>query len=564
MLRQLRWQIVLAIGGIVIIGIVLSLLSNRRFEDRPARGGELVEAVVGRPAVLNPLFASSDAEGDIASLLFCSLTRPDPQSHARGDLATRWTVSPDGLTYTFRLREGATWHDGQPVTAADVVFTAEMAARIARDSALAVSAATAVRPWERVTAESEGSDTVILRLSEPYAPFLDATMLGLLPKHLLDGVAARDLPNHRFSRLEPIGCGPYRLDLPGGLDSESARLVRYEGHWAATSRKPYLDAIQFRFFPTIEAAVDALGQRSVQAMGGVPAEALADLGEDARIYAAVQPGMGLVYLNNATVLFGEQAVREALGTAVNRERIASASELLNGQAQMAANPIPVGSWAYEPNADDTTHDPTAAGAVLDAQGWADGDGDGVRDRDGKPLRFRLGAGTDAISIAVAEALRADWAAIGVEVVVESLDQPAMVRALSARDYEAMLFSWELPHYDPDPYPLWHSSQARSGQNYAVFADEQADRFMVEARRMPPSPDNLAARAELYRGFQEVFAALQPSLVLYHRVYNYVVVDPNVGGVQLPQLVVQPSDRFFTLPEWFARTDRVFGQSEEDL
>lgn len=559
MLRQLRWQIALAAAGALAIGLVVVLFAHRGFEDRPSRGGNLVEAVVGRLAVLNPLFAVDDAERDVANLLFCSLTKPDPHRHVRPDLATHWSVSADGLTYTFGLRQGAVWHDGRPVTADDVVFTADVAARIASHAGLSLLASPFVRPWERVTAEAVDENTVTLRLSEPYAPFLDATMLGLLPKHVLEGVGPDELANHRFSRLEPIGCGPYRLDLPGGLDNSSVRLVRFDGHWNATESRPYLDAIVLRLYATLEAAVADLGRQDVQAMGGVPAGAVTALGEDAREYAAVQPGFGLVYLNNAGVLFSERSVRQALSLATDRIAIATDDDLLGGQGLASANPIASGSWAHAPDLEEVAYDPAQARRLLQAQGWLDSDSDRVRDREGKPLRFRLATSADPLMQAMARRLQRDWQAVGADPQLETLDQQATVRALSARDFDAMLFSWELTQYDPDPYPLWHSSQAEQGQNYASFRNDDADRVMVDARRLAPSAENLAARVALYQEFQRIFAEEQPSIVLYHPVYSYVVADPNLGGFQLPQLVVQRSDRFLTLPDWFVQTSRVFGQ-----
>jgi peptide/nickel transport system substrate-binding protein len=556
-LRKLRWQIGLAVAGLAAIGLVVVVFSHRAFTDVPTRGGQMVEAVVGVPAVLNPLFAVDDAELDVASLLFCALTRPDAEQHVQPDLATDWTVSPDGLTYTFRIRPNAVFHDGQPVTADDVVFTANMAATIARDARLSVAASPLVRPWERVTAQKVDAHTVTFQLTEAYAPFLDATMLGILPRHLLADVSPADLASSRFSKIEPIGCGPYRLEQPSGLTDSSARLLRFDEHWNATRTKPYLDSILLKFYPTVEDAVAALGRQDVQAMGQVPAGLLPDLGEGIREYSAVMPGFGLVYLNNNSVLFSEKAVRQALSLATDRAGIASAPDLLAGQGQPSSDPIPAGSWAYDPDADNIVFDPQGASKMLEQDGWIDSDGDGTRDREGKPLRFRLGTPSDPVMTAIARKLRTDWLAVGADPEIEPLDQESAVRALSQRDFDAMLFSWELPQYDPDPYPLWHSSQADQGQNYASFRNEAADKAMVDARRLAPTADSQPARMELFKAFQEAFAEDQPSLVLYHPVYSYVVVDPNLGGVQLPQLVVQPSNRYLTLSDWFVQTARVF-------
>jgi len=554
-LRRLRWQLALAAVGVSVIALVLALFSNRAFVDRPTRGGQLVEALVGRPAVMNPLFAVEDSEKAVARLLFSGLTRPDAERGPRADLATNWTVSPDGLTYTFNLREGARWHDGQPVTADDVVFTAETARLVGEDPILSASASPLVQPWVHVTARAIDSRTVELVLDGAYAPFLDATALGILPLHLLAGVEPAELPRHRFSQLEPIGAGPYMLDSPGALEGDLMRLTRYDGHWDATAERPYLDELEFRFMTDVDDSLEAIGQRDVQAMGDVPVDAFDALGDEARLYTSIEPGYTLVYLNHANVLFADQAVRLALSLALDREGIVHDPGLVNGQGIVARSPIAPGSWAYDATIDAPEYDPEQARDILDRAGWVDSDGDEVRDREGKRLSFRLGSLDDPQSIAIVERIAADWSAVGVEAAVEPHNQQGTVHALSNRDFEAMLFSWQLRQYEPDPYPLWHSSQAEDGQNFGRYSNPEVDRLLVEARQAHPS--DREGRAELFHEFQQVFVSDVPALLLYHPAYTYAVVDQSLGGVQLPQLLVDPSDRYASLPDWFASTERVF-------
>jgi peptide/nickel transport system substrate-binding protein len=535
--------------------LVLALFSNRAFVDRPARGGQLVEALIGHPVVLNPLFAVEDAEKSITRLLYSGLTRPDALRGPRADLATNWTVSPDGTVYTFYLRESAYWHDGQPVTAHDVVFTADLARRVGEDPSLSVSASPLVRPWARVTATVVDDHTVTLELDEPYAPFLDATALGVLPEHILAGVDPADLPKHRFSQLEPIGTGPFRLDAPGGVESDSVRLARFEDHWDAAEVRPYLDTLEFRFLPSADAAIEAVGQHDVQSMGDVPAGSFDELGDDARLYSTTEPGYALVYLNFANVLFTDLAVRQALSLGLDREGIVHDPELVNGQGVVARSPIAPGSWAHDQTVGTPPHDPARAREVLEEAGWVDSDADGVRDHEGKRLSFRLGSLDDPRSMATAERIADDWREIGVEVTVEPHNQQGIVHALSNHEYDTMLFSWQLRGYEPDPYPLWHSSQAEDGQNFGGYSNPDVDRLLVEARQAHPEDRN--ERKELFGEFQRIFAEDVPALLIYHPVYTYAVVDPNLGGVQMPQLLVDPADRFMTLPDWFVNTERVF-------
>lgn len=546
MLRHLRPQIALALAGLGIVGLLLYIVSRQAFVHRPARGGTLVEAVVGPPATINPVLAISATETDIVRLVFSGLTRIDPTGEVLPDLAERWSVSENGRVYTFKLRPGARWHDGAPVTVDDVVFTARVAAsRLPHKATLAAA-------WEGVRAEAVDRETVRLTLPEPHAPFLYATSLGLLPAHILGGVDVRQLAQHRFSTLEPIGCGPYQVIQPGGVSSDAVQLRRFEAHWRNDGVRPYLDGIVFRIHATRAEALESLVRRNVQTMGGVPAQAFDALSDDVRLYSVTRFGLTLVYWNPANSLLADPVVRRALSLASDRAGIIQ--DVLAGQAIPASGPFPPGSWAHDERLAVPEFAPHAVAELLDGASWLDSDGDGVRDKDGRNLTFELDTTSDPILVALATRLSTDWRQVGIDARVRVLDQQAAVDALSRRAFDAFLFAWEQTHYDPDPFFLWHSSQAERGQNYAGWRDSVADDLIMQGRHL--LPNRLDLRRAVYQRFERRFAEQLPALVLYHPVYTYAVVDPNLGGVQMPQLLVEPADRFFTLPNWYLRSERI--------
>lgn len=551
MLGHIRWQIALAALGAAIVGAVLYLVSNRAFAYRPARGGRAVEALVGFPATLNPLLATSDAELDVARLVHAGLTRPGDDGRVRQDLADRWRISPDGRVFTFHLRDEAVWHDGQPVTSDDVVFTA----RVANDPAVATAANPMAAAWSLATVRAIDARNVEFTLEAPYAPFLDATMLGLLPAHVFAGVPAAEIHRHVASTQAPVGAGPWRLEQPGGLSAERIQLVRFDDHWEATSRRPYLDGIELRLFATPSEAVEALGRREVQLMGQVPGEALLRLGDDVAQVNAVRSGYTVVFLNPSKVLFADARIRRALSASLDRATIIQSPDLLAGQGVVATSPIPPGSWAFDPALAPPDYQPEEAERILEASGWIDTDGDGVRDRDGQPLRFALDVFEDPLLMAIARRLEADWRRLGIGVEVRGQSQPNMVTSLTTHAYEAALYAVTGRQlYDPDPYPLWHSSQIEGGQNLAGFSNAHADEIMVALRQT--SPNDTEARKALYIEFQRLFADEQPALMLYHPVYSIAKVAPALGGVQLPPLVVEPADRYRALSDWFLETERI--------
>lgn len=552
MLRHIRWQLGLALGGALVVAAALFYVSNRAFVDRPARGGGMVEAVVGRPAVLNPLLAASEVERDAARLIFAGLTRPADDGRIVPDLASSWRVSPDGRTYTFHLREGALWHDGTPVGVEDVILTA----RMAKEESVATERSPLAAAWELVeSVDAPDERTVQITLSEPYAPFIDATTLGLLPAHVFADVPPAELHRHPASTTAPIGAGPWRVALPGGVGAEELRLERFEEHWGAQGGRPYLDTVTLRTFTTTAAALEALGQREVDLMSGVPPGAIARLGDDIDQYNSTQDDHSLVYLNPSKRIFADERVRRALSLAIDRGGIVDDPALLDGQGVLGTSPISPGSWVYTDDLPAPTYDIEAAETLLEEAGWHDTDGDGVRDSEGRPLRFALDTFNEPLLVSIAERLVEDWSRIGAEVELRPQSQQNMVRALTDRAYEAALYDLvTLGQYTPDPYPLWHSSQAGSGQNYSDWRDPEADEILEALRRTPP--DQVEARLELYRRFQERFADQQPALLLYFPIRTAVRVNPGLAGVQMPRLLVDGADRFLTLSDWFVRTERI--------
>jgi len=143
----------------------------------PAKGGSFTEGVVGTPRFANPLFAVSDADRDVTTLVYSGLLRATEGGNLVPDLAKRFEISEDGLAYTFILKDDLVWHDGKPITADDIVFTVEKAQDPTLRSPKRAS-------WDGVTVEKINDKEVRFTLLQPYTPFLENTTMGILPKHI--------------------------------------------------------------------------------------------------------------------------------------------------------------------------------------------------------------------------------------------------------------------------------------------------------------------------------------------------------------------------------------------
>jgi peptide/nickel transport system substrate-binding protein len=559
-MRHLRWQALIAVLGMaLVVGLLVGQGRTVGFEDVPVPGvGRYTEALVGAPQALNPLLDRfNPVDRDIDRLIFSGLTRFDDTGQPIPDLAS-WYISADQLTYTFVLKPTVKWHDGQPLTAADVAFTVSLLQDPAYPGPADVGAL-----WRSVTVKVVNAQIVEFTLPEPFAPFLDYTTVGLLPRHKLAGTPAASLADLEFN-LAPVGSGPFAFTrwLVEGDQVTGILLTAFDDY---AGPPPLLKEVQLNFYPD-EAAAFAAYRQAPDKIQGVSRLGEAQMAEALKmpqlgLYTSVLPEYSLILLNlqsDELPFFKEKKVRQALLYGLNREALAA--DVLKGQALVANSPVLPGSWAYNSNLSVYDYDPQAALDLLTSAGWVIPEGavagteSYIRQKGGLPLRFTLTTPNDPVHVAAANAAKADWALLGVWVDVNPVD-PAALRSEylepRPRVFHALLADLNFTGTpDPDPYPLWHQTQVESGQNYGGLDDRAISQYLEQARLT----SDVNARAQLYRSFQARFADQVPALLLYYPVYNYAV-DAKVSGVRVGPLT-EPSDRFNTLAGWYLVTRRV--------
>jgi peptide/nickel transport system substrate-binding protein len=382
-------------------------------------------------------------------------------------------------------------------------------------------------------------------LTEPFAPFIHHTTIGLLPAHVLEGVSAKQLLDHPFN-LHPIGTGPFKVYEVTALH---ALLLPNEDYYAG---RPYLDKIEFLFYPDYLSVLAAYQRGDIDGLSRVPSDYLLEAltEESLNLYSAAFSGYALVFLNLERPVFQEKEVRQALLWAIDRQKIID--QILEGQALVAHGPVPPFSWAHETNVVRYAYDPSMARALLEQAGWTDEDGDGVREKGGLRLQFALLTNEDATRIKVINELTRQWAEAGIRALPQTAGVAGVVRDfLVPGEYDAIFYDWQRLPTDPDPYPQWHSTQSRgSGQNFAGYRSEQADLIMEEARRTTDP----GRRGALYRELQHILTEDISALPLYYPVYTYAI-DERVRKVQVGPMWDTP-DRFRTITQWYAATRRV--------
>jgi len=545
-MNKLRWQLLLVALALAAIAILLLAQQPllRAFTAEPAQGGVYIEGLVGSIGRLNPLLDfTNSADQDIDRLIFSSLVRFDDRGNPQPDLAEAWGISLDGTQYNFTLREGLTWHDGEPLTTADVLFTVDLF----RNDALPIPADVQAL-WATVEVNAFDETHVQFRLTQALAPFMDYLSFGVLPEHLLGDLDAATLLNAPFN-LQPVGSGPYRFEELITEDEQVTGVVltAWDDYHAG---RPFIDQVVFHYYPTSQAAFQAYLQGDVLAVSFIDRAILPDVLADPtlNIYSSRLPRLSLVLLNlddSSAPFFQELEVRQALLEGINRQWIID--QYLGGQGFIADGPILPGTWAYNENLASVPYDLDKAISLLKQAGYTiPAEGGQVRSKDGVALEFELVHPDTALHTQIAESIRDNLAQLGVQVTLVPLPYAELLSDyLEPRTYQAALVDLNLAHSpDPDPYPFWHQAEITSGQNYSKWDDRRASEYLEQARVSVSQ----SQRARLYRNFQTHFSRELPALLLYYQVYDYAI-SSQVRGVSVGP-IFQSSDRFATINEWF--------------
>ncbi|HMO95014.1 MAG TPA: ABC transporter substrate-binding protein [Tepidiformaceae bacterium] len=494
------------------------------------------EGIAGTWQRVNPLFVSSnEVDADLSALVFSGLVRLASDGRVIPDLADLPEVSSDGRTYTFRLRDNARWHAGEPVTSIDVELTInQIKDPDFRDPLIAEG-------WIGTEVETPDERTVIVRLRQSSAPFLArSATVGILPEHLLRGTTAQQMVNTPFNAA-PVGSGPYRVSL---LNSQEARLTSHERYHLG---RPNIDRITLRFYTDYSTAVQALTRGDVDGLlvrDNLTAEQQAEIAGNSSLTTTslLRSSQTLLYLNTSNVFFRDELTRRAISLALDRQALASGPFL--GRARPSSSPVTPDTWAYAASADDIEQNLTDARLLLEEAGWIPNPTNGVLARQGSEFRFAIRVDNDPVRVAVAERIASQLEPIGIRASVVSTTFSVLRRDfLQERNYEAALASWEQGP-DPDIYFGWHSSQlGAAGLNLANFEDAVIDELISRGRTsMDPG-----TRLDSYTQIQEVWQVLSPGVVVAYRTYEYVQTRALQDAH--PGVLFTPSNRFVDVHKW---------------
>lgn len=529
-------------------------------------GGFITYAVFGDAKTMNPIFADDPSSRALVELMFEGLLAVDPFSGAiRPHLAQGWTVSADGLTYTFAIRRGLTWSDGAALTAYDLYFTCQALLSNKLDS-----------PFNKQVAgiasvEVVDDYTVVVTFKEANCANLEALTLPWLPAHVFVGddlrqVAQFDfaqLADHEFNSWPTVVNGPFMFKE--WKRGRQIVLVRNELYWRG---RPHLDGIVVQVLEGETALVEQLVARQVDIGINIKPHHLSTLEAEPslNLFKFLSDGYDLIGLQlgnpadpqprlNADgtpnpkhgqhPILGDVRVRQAIAYALDRNAIIDAAYA--GQAvPLNANVLPTVSWAYNTDLVTRERDLQRAKALLEEAGWQVG-ASGIRVKGGRALKLKLYTNSgntvrETIAVQVKKQLRE----VGIEVEVELLPWEYFLDVLLGQTFDLVVVGWSNMGSNPDDARLWRAQDDLPGRglNFCSYAGTEVEAALNQARTLPGC--DLDKRAALYKQVQaQLYADLPYIWIAVPR--NIVAVNNRIGGVN-----PGPWGVWHNVHEWFVQ------------
>lgn len=495
-------------AGLAALVALMALVGGCRGATDERTAGYLTVGVAAGPNGFDPRLSSDEGSERVAQLVYSRLMELDDSLRAVPGLAER-VDRPDPLTWVVTLRDGVRFHDGRPLTSADVLYTIR--------TVLDPATASPLRGAYRSVASVEAPDarTIRFRLSEPVESFPMQLVISIVP----DG-SGPELRTH------PIGTGPYRF--VSATADDRVVLARFDGYFRGAAVNP---GIVLRILPDDTMRGLELRHGGVDlVINDVPPDLVHALDGRDGLRVVTAPGTDYSYIgiNTRDAALSNTRLRRALALAVDRQAIVT--HLRRSLAGVATGILPPISWAVATDVPRFDYNPEAARDALDAAGYPDPDGPGPAPR----LRLTLKISTNEFVRLQATVLQENFRAVGVELDVRQQEFATLFGDVVKGNFQLVTLQWVGGAVaDPDILRrVFHSDQIPPGGfNRGRYVNPEVDRLLDAATRASGEEE----RRRLYQAVQRIVAEDQPYISLWYRT-NAAVLQPWVDGLRLGTLI----------------------------
>jgi peptide/nickel transport system substrate-binding protein len=463
--------------------------------------GTIVVGLVAEPVNLDPAQVTDLNSTRVGRRIVETLvTMPEESTQIVPGLAESWTISKDGLRYTFKLRKGIAFHDGTPFNADAVKFSIERQFNPEHPFNKLGKYPFSNYFFGNVKAvEVVGPQTVEFVLKEPRASFL--TVLSAAAASIVSPTAVKKFGADYA--LTPVGTGPFTY---ASWDrGQRVVLEKNPAYWKFPVR---LDRVVYRPIVEDQARLTELLTGTLDLIVGVPPDFVAQLESNPKLSLLKQVGSHVWYLgiNNQKKPFEDKRVRQALNYAVNKEAIVR--DVLKGTGSLSVGPVLPKTWGAEPSLKPFPYDPERAKKLLAEAGYPGGFSTTL-------WTPESGSGMQS-PVAMSTVIQSNLKAVGVNATIQTMEWGAFLTKLRSKEQELFALSWMAGNEDPDMvmYPLLHSSQwTPVGPNRALYKNPRFDELLHQARLATDQ----GKRAELYREAQRILMDDPPWVFIDHEV-----------------------------------------------
>lgn len=478
-LREVRRSVVLwlsLLAVLILAAFLQSIYYSQSYQaNGPAPGGTYAEGVVGEISSFNPLYASSEDEVAVSRLVYSSLLTLDDINHLRPSVAESFSTSGDGLVHDVKLRSDVKWYDSEDVvTADDVIFTVKLIQTPAVASPL-------YDTWRSVKVEKVDDMTVRFTLRSPLAAFPQVLTFGILSEKELSAVDPVNLREH-LSENVATGSGPFYYRSTSTSQTKN-KILSFGTNQSYFEGAPKVNSISMEVFSDATAMIDGWRTGEINVATDVPLAAARELAKSVPTNlqaTSINRGVYAIF-NTTNPITGNQAVRQALRIAIDREAVRQASSVGDRAPNELNSPIAPGIYASVDALAQPNFDQTEASRILDVEGWAMGK-DKTRVSGDRPMELDIVTLRDSDYEAAANSLAEQWRVLGIDANVTLADIDTIQQNyIIPRNYDVLVYQLQLGA-DPDVYSYWHSSGAKAqGLNLANYSSSVTDLALSRAR-----------------------------------------------------------------------------------
>lgn len=483
-----------------ILAFLAGCQKTEEFQYHGNKGGMLIISLLDEPSNLNPVYPSLSGISPVAAQLFTPLISEKPDGKVRPALAESWIYSEDLQSITYTIADGATWHDGTPITAEDVVFTVNQIKDSDNNSPLAqklsyIEGVEAINPRQ-----------VRFNLKQVYAGELQSTNIYPIPKHLLS--REENLPNADFN-VEPVGSGPYKMK-----EWNKGEWIELTANPDYFRGRPPVDRMVFYTPASMGELLAELQEGNIDLAYNMPPGNNYDtLSSYDKV---LSPGRSYAYVGWNLERFPDKKLRQAFSIAIDREKIIS--EVLDNYGQVVNGPITPEHWAYNSDLKTIRQDKDGAVNLIEQLGYSKRRG--RRYYQNLNVRILVEEG-NAIRRKVAESVASDLRSIGVQASTVNLSSLNFLDRLFKKDFDAYVMGWDVEK-EFNPFQIWGSDGM---YNFVGYSNSTIDSLIGEALL---SLDREKAKRAWFE-FQEIIRDDLPYTFLYAP-QKINLVKKNIEGI----------------------------------